>query len=310
MSHSMHQPQQDGTSPEYGQPQPYGQPHAQPPGQSYGPPQHGHRAAGPMRNGLGVAALVLGVLGLITGPIPLIFWLGGTLALLALIFGLVGRGRAKRGEASNKGVATAGAVLGLLGMIGATIGAAITIMAVDDAVDEINKATTPASASKEPGSGSDAGSDKTKGKKGKGKSKGGSGGGGGSSELLAAGDTAAYKDGVKVTMSAATSYKVDEYTVGHTKGNKAYQVTVTLENTGDKKFDATLTTVDARAGEDGVTAEQIFDGDVGPGFTGTVLPGKKATVVYAFDAPADAKTLTVELSPGFMHDGSQWELTL
>lgn len=71
-----------------------------------------------------------------------------------------------------------------------------------------------------------------------------------------------------------------------------------------------LASVDARAGADGVNAEQIFDGTVGEGFTGTVLPGKKVTVQYAFDAPADAKNLTVEVSPGFDWDASQWDLKL
>ncbi|MGW6454721.1 DUF4352 domain-containing protein [Streptomyces sp. NPDC055078] len=281
-------------------------------------PQYGHHAPAPhpMRNGLGTAALILGIIGAVAGIIPFLFWLGGTLGLIALILGLVGRGRVKRGEANNKGVTTVGALLGLVAMILGVVGAVITFKAVDDAVDEISKSVEETTATKEaaPGSdsdadsGSDSGKSKNKAKdKGKGKSGGGSGGG---SEGLAAGDTAAYKDGVKITVSAARSYSPSEYAAGHTEGNKAYQVTVTLENTGDKKFDSTLVTSDARAGDDGVAAEQIFDEKVGSGFSGTILPGKKSTVTYAFDAPATAKNLTVEVSPGILHDASVWELTL
>ncbi|MFF4772635.1 DUF4352 domain-containing protein [Microtetraspora fusca] len=42
-----------------------------------------------MRNGLGVAALVLSIVGALSGLIPLLFWLAGTLGLLAVIFGFV-----------------------------------------------------------------------------------------------------------------------------------------------------------------------------------------------------------------------------
>jgi hypothetical protein len=69
--------------------------------------------AGP-RNGFGVAALVLGVLAL------LLSWtiIGGVVfGILALIFGVLGRGRASRGEATNGGLSVAGAVLGVIGVL-------------------------------------------------------------------------------------------------------------------------------------------------------------------------------------------------
>ncbi|MFF7204799.1 DUF4352 domain-containing protein [Streptomyces sp. NPDC008141] len=277
MSHSMQQPQ-------------YNAPQA-----PYTP------APAPARNGLGTAALVLGIIGTVSGLIPFFFWLAGILGLIALILGLAGRGRVKRGEAGNKGVTTTGAVLGLVAMILSVVGAVLTFKAVDDAVDELNKAATGTTASKEPGAAKgdgaakDTAKDDAKGNKGAG---------------LAAGDSAVYDDGVKITVSAPKAYKPSEFAAGHTEGNKAYEVTVVLENGGSKKFDATLVTPDARAGKDGVPAEQIFDDKVGTGFSGTVLPGKKSTVRFAFDVPAAAKDLTVEVSPGFTYDASQWELKL
>ncbi|MEU9706458.1 DUF4352 domain-containing protein [Streptomyces sp. NPDC047981] len=244
-----------------------------------------------LRNGLGTAALTLGIIGTVSGLIPLFFWLAGILGLIALILGLVGRGRVKRGEANNKGVTTTGAVLGLAALILSVVGAVITFTAVSDAVDEIKK-EVDAAATKDPSSGTgkgDAGKDIAKG--------------------LAAGDTAEYED-LKVSVSEAKPYKPSEFAAGHTEGNKAYQVTVVVENSGKEKFDATLVTLTARAGKDGTTAEQVFDEKVGTGFSGTVLPGKKSTVVYAFDAPKDAKTLSVEVSPGLDHEASQWELKI
>lgn len=66
------------------------------------------------RNGFGIAALILGLLALVLS------WtiIGGiVLGLLALIFGLLGRARVKRGEATNGGLSVAGIVLGIIGLL-------------------------------------------------------------------------------------------------------------------------------------------------------------------------------------------------
>ncbi|WP_238419312.1 DUF4352 domain-containing protein [Streptomyces taklimakanensis] len=133
----------------------------------------------------------------------------------------------------------------------------------------------------------------------------------GNDGLLAAGDTATYSSGLKVTVSGASSYTPGEFAIGHTDGNKAHKITVTLENTGDEKIDISLITLSARAGENGVTAEEIFDDEVGSGFDGKLPPNKKATAEYAFDAPASAKNLDVEVDLlDFTTEPAQWSLTL
>ena len=66
------------------------------------------------KNGLGIAALVLAIVGLV------FCWsvFGGVvLGVVAVILGIVGFGRAKRGQATNTGVAIAGIVLGALAVI-------------------------------------------------------------------------------------------------------------------------------------------------------------------------------------------------
>ncbi|MFK4213241.1 DUF4352 domain-containing protein [Streptomyces sp. NPDC030920] len=256
----------------------------------------------PARNGLGIAALVLGVIGAVSGLVPFLFWLAGVLGLIALILGLAGRGRAKRGEATNKGVTTFGAVLGLISLILAVVGAVITFKAVGDAVDELDKAVSDTTASAKPKPGDDSAKGRGTDKAGAEKKDTG--------KALEAGDSAVYDDDLTVTVGDATSYTPDAYAAGHTKGQKAYRVAVVIENAGKEKFDSALVSVSARAGKDGVDAEQIFDNKVGAGFSGTVLPGKKVTVQFAFDAPADAKNLTVEVNPGFTYDASQWDLKL
>src|SRR5512133_3245756 len=86
--------------PQY-QPQP-GPPGGYPPGgyPAGGYPPAGYPAAGGRRNGIGVAALVFGVVGLV-----------------AVLLGIIGLVRANRGEADNRGQAVAGLVTGGLALL-------------------------------------------------------------------------------------------------------------------------------------------------------------------------------------------------
>lgn len=112
----------------------------------YGPPSYHQPPTGPlpmdgfrpqpMRNGLGVAALVLGILGALIGVVPFLFIVAGTLGLLAVIFGFVGRARATRRQASNGGMALAGAILGIVAMAGATWGVVRVVLFVDSTVTQ------------------------------------------------------------------------------------------------------------------------------------------------------------------------------
>lgn len=60
------------------------------------------------QNGMGTAALVLGILGLLFGCL---------LGALAIVFGSIGISRANAGRANNKGAATTGLVLGIIGFV-------------------------------------------------------------------------------------------------------------------------------------------------------------------------------------------------
>ncbi len=94
------------------------------------------------RNGLGIAALVIAIIGLV------FCWtvVGGViLGLSAVIIGFVAQGRVKRGEATNGGVAIAGIVLGFLAIIVSLVFIPIWIGVFDkfggtDYVDCLSKA--------------------------------------------------------------------------------------------------------------------------------------------------------------------------
>jgi hypothetical protein len=94
------------------------------------------------RNGLGIAALVIAIIGLV------LCWtvVGGViLGLSAVIIGFVAQGRVKRGQATNGGVAIAGIVLGFLAIIVSLVFIPIWIGVFDevggtDYVDCLSKA--------------------------------------------------------------------------------------------------------------------------------------------------------------------------
>ncbi|HET7517600.1 MAG TPA: DUF4190 domain-containing protein [Actinomycetes bacterium] len=80
-------------------------------------PQGGYQAAPRRRNGMGTAALVLGVVALVLVLLLIFSPLGAFLGLLAVIFGIVGIVRANRREADNRGQAVAGLVTGGLALL-------------------------------------------------------------------------------------------------------------------------------------------------------------------------------------------------
>jgi hypothetical protein len=94
------------------------------------------------KNGLGIAALVVAIIGLV------FCWtvVGGViLGVVAVIIGFVARGRVKRGQATNGGVAIAGIVLGFLAIIVSLVFIPIWIgmfkvMGGTDYVDCVSKA--------------------------------------------------------------------------------------------------------------------------------------------------------------------------
>jgi predicted PurR-regulated permease PerM len=87
---------------------------------SYDAPQQGR----PLGSGMAIAALVLGILALVT------FWtyVGGILlGLIAIVLGVVALGRVRRGRAAGRGMAIAGVVLGTLGLLLSVAFIALTV---------------------------------------------------------------------------------------------------------------------------------------------------------------------------------------
>ena len=64
-------------------------------------------------NGFAVASLVLGIVGVV---LTITIWMGPICDILAIVFGVIGRGKAREG-APNGSLATAGLVLGIVGLL-------------------------------------------------------------------------------------------------------------------------------------------------------------------------------------------------
>ena len=94
----------DRTSPATGGPPPLPPLPAGPP-PPYAPPHQ--------TNGLAVASLVLGIVGLV---LTITVWIGPVCDVLAIVFGAMARRRLPEG-APNRGMATAGFILGIVGLV-------------------------------------------------------------------------------------------------------------------------------------------------------------------------------------------------
>ncbi|CAL2070415.1 DUF4190 domain-containing protein [Streptomyces murinus] len=119
-----------------------------PPAGGYGYP--GYPAGGgygwtgmPMtpQNGMGTAAMVLGILSIC------LFCLYGVasviLGILAVVFGVKGRRRAERGEATNHGQAQAGLIMGVIGIIVGVAVIALLAIGITAAINEDHSSPDP-----------------------------------------------------------------------------------------------------------------------------------------------------------------------
>lgn len=250
----------------------------------WGPPPTGLPPAGsPLAprpgNGMAVTALVLGVLGVVLALPVVLFWMSWLPALLAVIFGSVGLGLARKGRARGKGMALAGVLLGVGGLLGAiadgVVFATVVHKANDDASAWIEKAKKSAEAEKK-------------------------------ARHPSFGGSYTFGNGLKVTVAEPQPFVPDGYVLGHAKGNKAVQVTIKVVNTGTERVEI-VTGLPSVNDADGASTELVIDGSGRQKvLKGYVLPGREVVGKYAFSLPPDAADrMEVEFTP----DAKRWERT-
>jgi hypothetical protein len=90
---------------------------------------------------MGTAALVLGILAIVLAFIPIVGFVSYPLAVLGIIFGLVGIPRVKKGRATNKGVAISGLISSLVGFALVIVSTVIYVSAIGAGVKGVTDAT-------------------------------------------------------------------------------------------------------------------------------------------------------------------------
>lgn len=120
------------------------------PPQQWGPPPNYPQAVLAPRNGLGIAALVLGICGVLSGLIPFFFWFALIAGVIGLILGLVGFGRTRKGRATNRKTSIAGVLLSTGAIAMGIWGAVILFQATDQLMKDLGSATDSAPAAVAP----------------------------------------------------------------------------------------------------------------------------------------------------------------
>lgn len=262
--------------------QPYSQAGPPPPSGGWDP-RHAARQQAAPRNGFGITALCLALAGLVLGLVPFTGFLAAILGALALLFGLLGLGRVRKGVATNKKMSIFGAVLGAgalaLGIWGMTI--------VFGAVDDLSNALEgPQVTSVTPGGQSQSAAPDA---------------GDASPAVAAFGATHRWETGVEVTVSSPKPYRPSSSAAG---ADRARAVSFEVQVKNGSQAPVELATVMIQASYNGQPVTQIYDSakNMMGAPTTSVLPGKTSTFTVAFPVDKEQGELQLEVTPGFSAD--------
>jgi hypothetical protein len=246
---------------------------------SYEPPRQPSHRRTESRNGLGLAAAIVGPIGILFGLVPLTGFVAVICGLVAVPLALVGRSRYRKQLATNGRTAVAGLLSGVVALALGVWGIVIMIQATNELVSTLEG---PSVVSTGP--------------------VGGAGGAPGAATGVAAfGQRVTFDDGVAVEVTAPQAFEPGRYAIGNER-DRAVSFEVTVINGSDRPLDAVTAIV--RATHDGRDAPLIFDSQRGMSGApqGTVLPGKSITFPVAVSIGKDAADLQIDVTPGFIRD--------
>ncbi|MEU4124413.1 DUF4190 domain-containing protein [Streptomyces virginiae] len=266
---------------------PWGRPGA---GFGAGPYPGYPQATAPTTNGLAVAALIVGGFGILFGFVPLLFWLGGILALTGVGLGIGAIVRANKG-APNKTMAIVGTVLAGVGILASIGGFFLTVAFVERAsdrveagIDEYEPDTDGLYPTSEPRPSASPSPSQVP----------------GLTSALVFGETFTYPNGVKVSLSKPTKYE-PKGIIAREQVKNAVQLTITITNGSNAPHEVIYAVPNVRD-DKGMTAEMVFDSGGGSSVPkmvkGSILPGESASGVVAFEIPEGTKSITADISAG------------
>ncbi|MFJ8015165.1 DUF4190 domain-containing protein [Streptomyces sp. NPDC096339] len=270
-----------------------GNPWAQP-GPGYGGPGYGApgyptyaQPAPATGNGLAVSAAIVGGLGILIGLVPLLFWAGFLLGLVAIGLGIGAIVRASKG-APQKTLSIVGTVLGVVALAASVGGLFLTALFFEKTADrraderaqqrrELDKLFPDAGPSKSPKPSQVPGL----------------------SSALPFGETFSYDSGVQVSLSVPTKYEPKDE-LARKEVKNAIQITVTITNGSKEPYEVGYPMPNVRD-EQGMTADDVIDfgGNVPKRIKGAIMPGQSAKGVVAFEVPKGTKNITADITIGF-----------
>ncbi|MEV6208640.1 hypothetical protein [Kitasatospora sp. NPDC051914] len=276
------------------------------PGVPYWPPYP--MPAPQPRNGLGIAAMVLGIVGAVLSLTVILFWLSWLPALLAVIFGAVGLSRVGKGLATNRAMALAGVILGVSGLL-VSAGAGVFVVAHVQAVNEKRQVAEDAARARaeervaKEKERIEAQNRKIEAEREKQAADE-------RARHLSFGQSYTYEDGLKVTMAKPEPYVPSETVFEAPKDATIVQVKITVVNTGPKELSlygsGMLFVKDAK----GNLVFTLIDGSGRMKLlAGSLAPGQEATGLTAYALPnsaADPFSVEFTYGSGLQRKGVAW----
>lgn len=221
------------------------------------------------KNGLGTAGFVLGLLAVIFAFIPIIGVIAWPMAILGLIFGIIGINRARQGAATNKGLAVAGTVLAAIGLVICIAWTAALASTADRVSTELDRpGAAPAAQSPADSSGSSGDS------------------------TLPFGQVWTSSNGNTIT---AAGPEVGTSDSPLESGESVIRVAVTLTNNGDEEWSTVFTTFGGTLNGSPVE-EAVGEGDWL--YSTPLAPGASVTLTKVFLGGSGDFTLTVDTPHG------------
>ncbi len=250
------------------------------------------------RNGLGIAAMVLGITGAVLSLTLILFWLSWLPALLAVIFGAIGLGLARKGLATNRAMALAGVILGVAGLL-VSVGTGVFVVVHVQAVNKERRADENAARARFEEQAArekeriDAANKRIAAEQEKRAADE-------RARRLSFGQSYTYEDGLKVTMAEPEPYVPSETVFETPKNAKIIQVRITVVNTGSAELSLDGSGSPFIRDAKGNLVFTLIDGSGRMKLlSGPLTPGQEATGLSAYALPdGAADRFSVDFSYG------------
>jgi len=108
-----------------------------------GAPPMGYQTPAPQQSqGMAVGSLVCGIISILTSFAVCLWFISAPVGIVAVVLGLIAKGKADRGEAGGKGMAKTGMILGIIGIVLSiliTVGAYMGLRAAGTKAQELQQ---------------------------------------------------------------------------------------------------------------------------------------------------------------------------